>query len=137
MTSFTSMFSAATSAAAKLAGALQGQQLPFELGPEVEEFAGKSPWQLYTGKKEGLGEVSIFMYDMKKGTDMQLALVRNAVKRLRVLKHPYLLKCLDAGEHSPLTHVRRPRISYTKRPRLTPVDPRLRDVPLPRTDLFS
>ena len=83
-------------AVSKVVGALQGQALPFELGAEVATYI-KSPWRLHTGKKDG-ADVSIFMYDTKKGSELQLSLVRNAMKRMRVLKHPYLLKCIDAGE---------------------------------------
>ena len=33
-----------------------------------------------------------------KKSDRELSTVRNALKRLRTMKHPYLIKCLDAGE---------------------------------------
>ena len=33
-----------------------------------------------------------------KKSDRELSTVRNALKRLRTMKHPYLLRCIDAGE---------------------------------------
>lgn len=35
-----------------------------------------------------------------KKSDSELSLVRNAMRRLRLMKHPYLLKCIEAGEHA-------------------------------------
>ena len=91
--------SGALSAASKM---VSGDGLPFETGAEVTSFAGKSVWRMHSGKKtnpEGNKEdVTIFLCDVKGKSDRELTLARNAVKRLRTMKHPYLLKCLDAGE---------------------------------------
>eukprot|EP00965_Chrysotila_dentata_P241152 6204121-Pleurochrysis_carterae.AAC.1 len=94
MSSWASAFSAATSGLSKL---VSGVERPFDLGAELTSFAGKSPWRLYEGKRNS-ERVSVFIFESKKGSDQQTALVRNAVRRLRTIKHPYLLKCLDAGE---------------------------------------
>ena len=96
LSSLASAASAAANAAAKYVG---GPGLPFDTGPEVPSFAGKGPWKMHQGKKEGHGPVSIFLYDLKtKKSDAELSTVRNAVRRLRTMKHPYLLKCIEAGE---------------------------------------
>ena len=43
-------------------------------------------------------DVSLFLFDMKDRSPAQLAAARNGMRRLRTIKHPYLLKCYDAGE---------------------------------------
>ena len=102
-TMLSSLTSAASRAVASVAAMASGAGLPFETGAEFTSFAGKSPWRMYAGKKDGPDgqkmDVSIFMYDLKKSQgERELSLVRNALKRLRTIKHPYLLKCIDAGE---------------------------------------
>ena len=100
--SFLSRAMDVASSAAKMAASMAaGTSLPFELGPEITSYIG--PWKMYTGKKEnkeGIKEpVSIFIYDLKtKKNEQEHSLVKNALKRLRTMKHPYLLKCIDAGE---------------------------------------
>lgn len=99
--SLSSMFSAAAGAAAKLVAG--GPSLPFETGPEVTSFQGKSPWRLHSGKKEDkatgkMQDVSLFLFDMKDRAPAELAAARNGMRRMRTIKHPYLLKCFDAGE---------------------------------------
>ncbi len=93
---------AASSAAGSLSKMVSGQGLPFELGAEVTSFAGKTPWRLYAAKKErpdGTMAVSAFIYDMKTSKSAhELAIVRNALKRLRTMKHPYMLNCIEGGE---------------------------------------
>ena len=94
--------SAASAAATAAASAMSGNGLPFETGPEHTQFAGTgaSPWRMHSGKMDKHGEVSIFLYDLKtKKSERELAQVRNAAKKMRTMKHPYLLKCLDAGEN--------------------------------------
>ena len=88
--------SAATAAVTKLASA---SSLPFETGDEVTSFTGKTPWKLHNGKKvmpDGVtADVSIFLYDLKTSRGpAELAIVRNALRRLRTMKHPYMLRCI-------------------------------------------
>ena len=100
--SFLSSVREAASAGLKMAASMaSGTSLPFEQGPQITSYQGIM--KMYSGKrenKEGVKEiVSIFMYDLKnKKSDEELALVKNAQRRLRTIKHPYLLRCIDAGE---------------------------------------
>ena len=89
--SLSSMFSAAAGAAAKLVAG--GPSLPFETGPEVTSFQGKSPWRLHSGKKEDkatgkMQDVSLFLFDMKDRAPAELAAARNGMRRMRTIKHP-------------------------------------------------
>ena len=103
LSSIAAAASAAASSAVSAVGKLaSGEGLPFEKGAEVTSFAGKTPWRMYAGKKdrpEGTVKCSVFLYDIKtKKSEQELATVRNALKRLRTMKHPYLLKCIEGGE---------------------------------------
>ena len=80
--------------------------LPFTTESEYTSFAGKSPWRMYKGKKDvpdpkggsNKVECTIFVHDLKGASPAQSSAARNAMKKLRTIKHPYLVKCLDAGE---------------------------------------
>ena len=103
--SFSSMLaSAAGAAAGAVAKAVAGgPSLPFETGEEVKSFAGKSCWKLHSGKKEDkatgkMQDVSLFLFDMKDRAPAEVAAAKNGMRRMRTIKHPYLLKCYDAGE---------------------------------------
>jgi len=43
-------------------------------------------------------EVSVFIYDVKNGSDAQLEIARAALKRLKTLRHPSILTYLDSLE---------------------------------------
>ena len=96
--------SAAGAAAGAVAKAVAGgPTLPFETGEEVKSFAGKSCWKLHSGKKEDkatgkMQDVSLFLFDMKDRAPAEVAAAKNGMRRMRTIKHPYLLKCFDAGE---------------------------------------
>lgn len=102
-----SYFSSMVSAASKL---VSGANLPYELGEERTSFAGKTPWRLYSGRSRKLEcDVTVFLYEIKKGTDAQTEMARNAMRRYLTLKHPYCVKCLESGAHSPRPwHTARP-----------------------------
>lgn len=86
------------SAASKL---VSGANLPYELGEERTSFAGKTPWRLYAGRSRKLDcDVTVFLYEIKKGTEAQTEMARNALRRYRTLKHPYCVKCLESGARS-------------------------------------
>ena len=98
------MASMAASAAGSLSKMVAGDGLPFDTGDEVMSYAGKGPWRMYNGKYKPPGAeeqqvVSLFLYNLKdKKSERELSQVRNCVKKLRTIKHPYLLRCLEAGE---------------------------------------
>lgn len=43
-------------------------------------------------------EISIFVYDIKGGSETQLDIAKAAVKRLKTLRHPSILTYLDSYE---------------------------------------
>ena len=102
------MFASALKAAGSAAAGLMSgaAALPFTTESEYTSFAGKSPWRMYKGKKDvpdpkggsNKVECTIFVHDLKGASPAQSSAARNAMKKLRTIKHPYLVKCLDAGE---------------------------------------
>jgi SCY1-like protein 1 len=42
--------------------------------------------------------VSVFVFDVKNGSETQLDVARTAVKRLKTLRHPSILTYLDSLE---------------------------------------
>lgn len=54
-----------------------------------------SGWFFLQGSTE---EVSVFVFDIKNGSDTQLEVAKGAVKRLKTLRHPSVLTYLDSLE---------------------------------------
>lgn len=52
---------------------------------------------MFQGTEE---EVSVFLFDIKNGSETQLDVARSSVKRLKTLRHPSILTYLDSLEVS-------------------------------------
>lgn len=48
--------------------------------------------------QNGGDDVSIFLFNCHAGTENQLSMARNSVKRLKTLRHPSVLQYLDSHE---------------------------------------
>ncbi|XP_017769232.1 PREDICTED: N-terminal kinase-like protein [Nicrophorus vespilloides] len=71
----------------------------FEIGEPVLGLQEHSVWTLHKGKKKGTNEeVSVFVFDIKSGSETQLDVAKAAVKRLKTLRHPSVLTYLDSLE---------------------------------------
>lgn len=88
------------------------KDFPYEIGDPVQQFDSRSIWSLHRGKRKGGGggsnppeEVSVFVYDIKNGTDVKLELAKAAVKRLKTLRHPSILQFLDSLETDKVLYV--------------------------------
>ncbi|KAF5292820.1 hypothetical protein FQA39_LY13865 [Lamprigera yunnana] len=78
----------------------------YEIGEVVPGFQEKSVWTLHKGKKKGINEeVSVFVYDIKSGSETQLDIAKAAVKRLKTLRHPSVLTFLDSFESDKLLYL--------------------------------
>lgn len=80
---------------------------PYEIGDEVHGLESWSIWSLHRGRKKGAvaDEVSIFVYDIKNGTEAKLELARASLKRLKTLRHPSILQYLDSVETDKVLYV--------------------------------
>ncbi|XP_062700998.1 N-terminal kinase-like protein isoform X1 [Aedes albopictus] len=83
------------------------KDFPYEIGEPVPQFDSRSIWSLHRGKRKGATgeEVSVFVYDIKNGTDVKLELAKAAVKRLKTLRHPSILQFLDSLETDKVLYV--------------------------------
>ncbi|GAA5916832.1 hypothetical protein JCM6882_006367 [Rhodosporidiobolus microsporus] len=77
------------------------------LGERVVGYEGKSIWSLWSGtKKDDQTPVTVFSFDLSSpsphssSSDRRalLPLARNALRKLRALRHPNILKFLDGSE---------------------------------------
>ncbi|XP_069924692.1 N-terminal kinase-like protein isoform X1 [Oryctolagus cuniculus] len=82
------------------------RDFPFELSPEPPEGGPPGPWVLHRGRKKATGSpVSIFVYDVKPGSEEQTQVARAAFKRLKTLRHPNILAYIDGLETEKCFHV--------------------------------
>ncbi|KAF9653221.1 ARM repeat-containing protein [Thelephora ganbajun] len=76
-----------------------GLNLPFSLGAKNNAFEGKTIWSLYDATKRDDGSpVSVFEFDAASNPHKKkhLPLANNALKKLRTIRHPDVLKFVDA-----------------------------------------
>lgn len=101
-----------------------GIALPFALGEKVISFEGKSIWSLYDGVKrvshrnprsplilliipqDDSSLVSVFVYDASSSNNRsQISLAKNALRKLRTIRHPDVLKFIDVIETDTTVHI--------------------------------
>ncbi|KAI0093158.1 ARM repeat-containing protein [Irpex rosettiformis] len=89
-----------------------GLNLPFSLGAKVTSFEGKTIWSLYDGTKRDDGsQVSIFEFDANlPGKRNWLPFAKNAARKLRVTRHPDVLKFLDSVETDTTIYIMTERV---------------------------
>ncbi|KAI2090913.1 Nuclear aminoacylation-dependent tRNA export pathway component [Ophidiomyces ophidiicola] len=74
----------------------KGSALPYSFGDRVDQ--GESIWTLHNGtKREDGSSCSIFTFEIAPNRS-RLPLARNALRKLRTLRHPGVLKVLDTVE---------------------------------------
>lgn len=50
-------------------------------------------------------DVSVFVYDIKSGSDIKLEIAKSSMKRLKTLRHPSVLQYLDSFETDKMLYV--------------------------------
>lgn len=74
----------------------QGPPFPYTFGDRVD--VDQSIWTLYNGtKREDGSNCSIFSFDITNNKS-RLPLAKNALKKLRTMRHPGVIKVLDTVE---------------------------------------
>ncbi|CAG2167246.1 unnamed protein product [Oppiella nova] len=80
-----------------------------DFGYEMQDIVttdDKSIWCLQNAKKKSSGElVSIFRYELKPSGDNHVDRAKNAVKRLKTLRHPSILTYVDSLESDKYVYV--------------------------------
>lgn len=75
-------------------------QFPYEIGEPVDAVS-ETIWSIHDGRAKADGsKVSVFVVDAKHASPEQLAAARNAIKRLRTLRHPSVLRYIASSEDS-------------------------------------
>lgn len=82
------------------------KDFPYEIGECVAGLDAKSIWTLHKAKRKGTNEeVSVFVYDIKSGSDIKLEIAKSSMKRLKTLRHPSILQYLDSLETDKMLYV--------------------------------
>ncbi|KAJ1952630.1 Nuclear aminoacylation-dependent tRNA export pathway component [Linderina pennispora] len=67
----------------------------FTIGEAVEEYAGKSIWELHRANDKS--EAAVFVFDKNRGSSYT-AVAQNTLKRMRTIRHPGVLRYLEGTE---------------------------------------
>lgn len=96
------------------------KDFPYEIGEPVSGLESQSIWTLHKAKRKGSNvggtgagvgagagdpEVSVFVYDLRQGTEAKSELAKGALKRLKTLRHPSILQYLDSLETDKMLYV--------------------------------
>lgn len=82
------------------------KDFPYEIGEQVPGCETHSIWSQHKAKRKTTNEeVSVFVYDIKNGSDVKFELAKSAVKRLKTLRHPSILQFLDSLETDKMLYV--------------------------------
>ncbi|KAL2133140.1 hypothetical protein VTI74DRAFT_2835 [Chaetomium olivicolor] len=100
----------------------KGPPFPYTFGDKVD--LDPSIWTLYNGTKRGDGSnCSIFSFDISANRSA-LPLAKNALKKLRTLRHPGVIKVLDTAESDSYIYIATERVVplrwHVKRKSLSP-----------------
>ncbi|RKF53391.1 putative inactive serine/threonine-protein kinase scy1 [Erysiphe neolycopersici] len=86
----------------------KGPPFPYNFGDRVDLDTGI--WTLFNGtKREDGSKCSIFSFDINSNKYL-LSLARNAVKKLRTLRHPKIVKVLDTVESDSYIYIATERV---------------------------
>lgn len=82
------------------------KDFPYDIGEPVAGFEAHSIWTLHKAKRKGtLEEVSVFVFDLRSGSDAKCELAKASLKRLKTLRHPSILQFLDSLETDKMLYV--------------------------------
>ena len=89
-----------------------GLTLPFTTNSRVTSYDGRSIWTLYEGTKRDDGlPVSIFEFDANQpGKRNLFPLAKNALRKLRTIRHPDVLRFMDVVETDSTIHIMTERV---------------------------
>ena len=76
----------------------------YEIGDQVPSFSDRSIWTLFHAKKKGTNvPLSIFRFDIREpGQSSIVDQAKQALKRIKTLRHPSILKYVDSCENDKL-----------------------------------
>ncbi|CAN0414765.1 unnamed protein product, partial [Phaeothamnion confervicola] len=75
--------------------------LPYEISEEVPSYAtgSQAHWRMHKGSKRGTGEpATVFRLSKTATSPILLEAGKHGFQKIRTLKHPFVLTCLDCVE---------------------------------------
>ncbi|KAF8332636.1 armadillo-type protein [Cantharellus anzutake] len=89
-----------------------GITLPFSLGEKVSYYEGRSIWTLYDAiSREGSSPISVFYFDGNSPSRKSFyPLARNALRKLRTIRHPDVLKFIGVVENDTTIYIMTERV---------------------------
>lgn len=77
-------------------GNVTGKALPYTPGSLLEGLRYKSIWNVYDGHTTGdpNAKVLVWRFEKKNAPTHGISMASNALKRLKSLRHPYVLKLI-------------------------------------------
>ncbi|KZO90737.1 ARM repeat-containing protein [Calocera viscosa TUFC12733] len=101
------------SAAASAVLQKSGIAFPFSLGEKIGAFEGRTIWTLHDAvKRDDNTPVSVFVFDSNVGNRRSLMpLAKNALRKLRTIRHPDVLKFIDVVETESMIYIVTERVT--------------------------
>ncbi|KZT56219.1 ARM repeat-containing protein [Calocera cornea HHB12733] len=101
------------SAAASAVLQKSGIAFPFSLGEKIGAFEGRTIWTLHDAiKRDDSTPVSVFVFDSNVGNRRSLMpLAKNALRKLRTIRHPDVLKFIDVVETDSVIYIVTERVT--------------------------
>ncbi|KAI0674764.1 ARM repeat-containing protein [Trametes maxima] len=89
-----------------------GLTLPFSLGHKVTSFENRTLWSLYDAtKRDDSSPVSVFEFEANTPAKKNLLpLAKNALRKLRTVRHPDVLKFMEVVETDTSIHIMTERV---------------------------
>ncbi|RPA91267.1 ARM repeat-containing protein [Choiromyces venosus 120613-1] len=88
----------------------KGPPFPYTFGDRVD--VDNSVWSLYNGtKREDGSNCSIFSFEINDSTRSRLPLAKNALRKLRTLRHPGVVKIIDSAETDSYIYIATERVT--------------------------
>ncbi|KAJ2547616.1 Nuclear aminoacylation-dependent tRNA export pathway component [Coemansia sp. RSA 1933] len=95
-------------------GSIGGSGIPdfhFTIGDKVEKEAGNSIWELHNSlSTDGKREATVFVFAKAKGSSYT-AVAQNALKRMRTIRHPGMLRFFEGAETSDAIYIATERVT--------------------------
>merc|ERR1712130_510747 len=80
----------------------------FEIGTEITGLdSSQSIWRIHEGKlkKAPHTKATIFVYDVKAGSDVSTEVAKNSLKRIKTLRHPNIVTYIDSVESEKFIYI--------------------------------
>ena len=95
---------------------------PYEIGEKISGLdSSQSIWSIHEGKmkKAPHTKATVFVYDVKAGSDVTTEVAKNCLKRIRTLRHPNIVTYVEGMR---FIHIRVCAVKNSKLQKITDSD---------------